>query len=84
MGADSNILVLDTTGNIKTLTPNHTKPEVNFEGSFVSVLEFDNYGNLWVGTNTGLYLYNPLNNEMKTFNLPYEIRGNERYSGNIP
>lgn len=77
MGADSNILVLDTTGNIKTLTPNHTKPEANFEGSFVSALEFDNYGNLWVGTNTGLYLYNPLNNEMKTFNLPYEIRGNE-------
>ena len=37
----------------------------------MDVLEFDNYGNLWIGTNTGLYFYEPENNNVETFNLPY-------------
>ena len=75
MGTDSNIIVLDTTGNIKTLTPNFTKAAIGFEGSYVDVLEFDNFGNLWIGTNTGLYFYEPENNNLATFDLPFEKGG---------
>ncbi|TNF40374.1 MAG: response regulator, partial [Bacteroidetes bacterium] len=51
--------------------------ELNFEGNYVRNLQFDNSGKLWIGTNSGIYIYNPSNTEIAYFDLPYEENMNK-------
>jgi ligand-binding sensor domain-containing protein len=43
---------------------------VSFTGTYVRNTQFDNLGNLWLGTNNGLFLYHPDSNVIEEISLP--------------
>jgi len=73
IGTEFNILIYEEEGTVKLIEPVQEDGAV-FKGKFVRNLEFDERGMLWVGTNQGLYLYNPQTNTIEYFGLPSENR----------
>jgi signal transduction histidine kinase/ligand-binding sensor domain-containing protein/DNA-binding response OmpR family regulator len=77
LGTDFNIMVFDTLGNLSVVKTEQVSGQEKFEGSFVRNLQFDTHGILWAGTNNGLYYYNPRNNQMASFQLPFDSYQNK-------
>jgi ligand-binding sensor domain-containing protein len=71
LGTDRALMIIDTTGILKTLRPLINLLPENFSGSFIRALQFDNMGNLWIGTNRGLFLYYPERNLIEPVRIPY-------------
>jgi len=76
IGTNFNILIFDSSGTIASLKPEMPGVE-SFEGNFVRNLQPDLDGRLWVGTNDGLFIYNPDNNLIKPFPLPFQANQNK-------
>lgn len=72
IGTDFNILKIDTAGRIVTLDVRFEDGKESFEGNFVRNLQFDDNGILWMGTNNGLYTFNPETRLIESFELPFE------------
>ncbi len=71
IGTNFNILLIDSLGNISPLKP-EMKTSQSFDGNFVRNLQPGQNGILWVGTNDGLFTYNPKTNFTERFQLPFE------------
>lgn len=71
IGTNFNILLIDSLGNISPLKP-AMKASQSFDGNFVRNLQPGQNGILWVGTNDGLFTYNPKTNFIERFQLPFE------------
>jgi len=63
-------LKVDNYGHLVKVSPLSGAQTINFSGSFVRVVQFDNSGNLWVGTTDGLFLYHPDSNFIEEISLP--------------
>jgi signal transduction histidine kinase/ligand-binding sensor domain-containing protein/DNA-binding response OmpR family regulator len=74
-GTNFNILFIDSLGKISELVYK-MEGEENFEGNFVRNLQFDRKGILWIGTNNGLFSYDPGTGIMKPFHLPFQPNQN--------
>ena len=61
---------VDNYGHLVKVSPLSGAQTINFSGSFVRVVQFDNSGNLWVGTTDGLFLYHPDSNFIEEISLP--------------
>ena len=72
LATDNNVLIYDTTGNIKALEPGSSDNGSSLEGNFVRNISFDNNGTLWIGTNSGLYTYAPGERGIEVFPLPFK------------
>ena len=70
IGTDQNLLLIDTAGILKRVKPLTNQVTGNFTGTFIIALQFDNKGNLWIGTNRGLFLYYPLSNLIEQVRIP--------------
>jgi len=69
LATDFNVLILDSAGNLNTLSISN--PDVSVEGIFIRNLVFDRNRNLWIGTNEGLFVYNSSSGQLEYFALPY-------------
>jgi ligand-binding sensor domain-containing protein/signal transduction histidine kinase/DNA-binding response OmpR family regulator len=76
LGTNSNILVIDSLGIISAIKPEMPESQ-SFEGNFVRNLQPDQNGILWVGTNDGLFIWNPKTNFMERFKLPFQTNQNK-------
>ena len=70
-------MVIDTLGNLESLKPKLVNSEISFTGNFIRNLAFDNSGKLWIGTNNGIFVYDPESNEMELFSLPFSENQNK-------
>ncbi|WP_372947215.1 two-component regulator propeller domain-containing protein [Mariniphaga sp.] len=77
IGTNINILLFDSLGRISPLIPDMPQAQ-SFEGSFVRNLEFDQNGILWIGTNNGLFTFNPETNLIEPFQLPFQPNQNKQ------
>ena len=71
IATDFNLMCIDSMMDLKSASPYMIDSEQPFVGNFVRKLKFDQQGMLWIGTNNGLYKYNPASNEMQIFPLPF-------------
>ena len=71
LGTNFNILLYNSPEEISPLNPEMPGLD-SFEGNFVRNLHFDYNGILWVGTNDGLFTYNPETNIIEPFSLPFQ------------
>ncbi len=71
-----NVFLFDTLGNLESLEPDLVDPAIKLEGNYVRNLKFDNIGNLWIGTNNGVYIYYPSTNKLESFELPFKVDQN--------
>lgn len=72
LATDFNIFLIDKTGNISPVDAPIINSNQKFEGNYVRELQFDNRGKLWIGTNNGTYIYDPVRNEMELLDLPFD------------
>ena len=70
IGTDFNLMRIDSSMELVSISPDMMESEQPFIGNFVRKLKFDKKGILWIGTNNGLFKYNPKTNEIRPFNLP--------------
>lgn len=70
LGTDRDLLKIDTAGTLSRIdpVPDNRNPEFSF--GFIRVLQFDNTGNLWIGTTQGIFLYNPESNHVEEVQIP--------------
>lgn len=71
IGTDYNVLIVDTSWNVRVLTDLIESSNDEFAGNFVRHLRFDTTGKLWLGTNNGLYVCDPETLELNRFELPF-------------
>jgi signal transduction histidine kinase/ligand-binding sensor domain-containing protein/DNA-binding response OmpR family regulator len=76
LATDFNIIIIDSLGNLINLDPEIKDAVTKMEGNFVRNLKFDLHGQLWIGTNNGVYIYHPLSNKLESFNLPFKENQN--------
>jgi signal transduction histidine kinase/ligand-binding sensor domain-containing protein/DNA-binding response OmpR family regulator len=76
VGTNFNILLIDSLGKIFPIKPEMSDSK-SFEGNFVRNLQTDQNGILWVGTNDGLFTYNPKTNLIERFQLPFHANQNK-------
>ncbi len=65
IGTDRNLLKVDKYGHLSKVSPSSGI----ISGSFIRVVEFDNSGNLWIGTSDGLFLYHTDSNVLETITI---------------
>ncbi len=70
VGTDRNLLKIDTTGILTTINPELVPLSNDFSGSFIREVQFDETGNLWIGTTDGLFLYYPETNLIEQILVP--------------
>jgi ligand-binding sensor domain-containing protein/signal transduction histidine kinase/DNA-binding response OmpR family regulator len=70
LGTDRDLLIIDTTGILKTIKPLTNQLNESFSGSFIRALQFDNKDNLWIGTTRGLFLYHPETGLIENVRIP--------------
>ena len=70
IGTDRNLLVIEKDGILKKITASGDDHSTRFSGSFIRVIQPDNYGNLWLGTTNGLFLYHPAQNLIEEVHVP--------------
>jgi ligand-binding sensor domain-containing protein/signal transduction histidine kinase/DNA-binding response OmpR family regulator len=70
IGTDQELLSIDTNRILKPVMPLSNQIPEYFTGSFIRALQFDNKGNLWIGTNRGLFLYHPESNLIEEVKIP--------------
>ncbi|WP_372648133.1 two-component regulator propeller domain-containing protein [Draconibacterium sp.] len=71
LASDLNVLKMDSTGMIKPLAPIVKEGTTGIENTYIRKLIYDNQGKLWIGSNNGVYVYNPQNNTLESFELPF-------------
>ena len=71
LGTDANLVKIDTLGNVLPVSRANDGGTFSFYGNFIRVLQFDNQGKLWVGTNEGLFVYLPETGEIEYQELPF-------------
>ena len=72
IATDFNVTVLDSAGSLVNLNPESSDDAAGLEGNFVRNLQFDSLGQLWIGTNNGVYIYHPSSNKIESFPLPFK------------
>ena len=70
IGTDRNLLKIDKNGHLSKVTPSNITQTSGFPGSFIRVVQFDNAGNLWIGTTNGLFLFHPESNIIEAITIP--------------
>ncbi len=76
LGTDLNILIMDTLGTMVPIDPEVNTEDDHLNGNYIRNLQFDNRGILWIGTNNGLYTYNPQTNVAGYFPLQFKTNQN--------
>lgn len=76
LATDNNVLIYDTTGHIQALQPEPSENALSLEGNYVRNISFDRSGTLWIGTNSGLFTYDPQQNRVEEFPLPFKENQN--------
>ncbi|MFV0593982.1 MAG: two-component regulator propeller domain-containing protein [Draconibacterium sp.] len=76
LATDFDVLILDSLNRVKHLKAANN--EVSLEGIFIRELKADNRGQVWIGTDEGLFLYHTANNRLEYFELPFgEIQNHQ-------
>ncbi len=70
IGTDRNLLVADKEWHLRKVNPQGGGQLAGFTGSFIRIINFDDFGNLWIGTTNGLYIYYPETNIVEEVILP--------------
>ncbi|MEX2371696.1 MAG: two-component regulator propeller domain-containing protein [Bacteroidales bacterium] len=71
LATDFNVFIIDSADRISVLDPELTDPANSLSGNYVRNLKFDRDGDLWIGTNNGVFIYHPATNRLETFDLPF-------------
>lgn len=72
LGTSINLVMIDSLGSVHPVSKESDDDPNSFWSDFVRVLQFDNTGKLWVGTNEGVFIYDPEVKIIERLNLPFE------------
>ncbi|MCG6191032.1 hybrid sensor histidine kinase/response regulator transcription factor [Maribellus maritimus] len=78
IGTEFNIFVIDTAGLLSAVSPKYSDSGKIFEQNFIRNLRFDKNETLWIGTNNGIFFYNPSTNLIEPFELPFGENQNKQ------
>lgn len=70
IGTNAGLLRADRAGNLARVTPDGPAGSTEFIMSFIRVIQSDNSGKLWIGTTSGLFLYDPSLNYVEEISVP--------------
>ncbi|HBL75529.1 MAG: hypothetical protein A2W90_03395 [Bacteroidetes bacterium GWF2_42_66] len=71
LGTNVNLVMIDTLGNVMPVSKETDEGPFSFWSDFVRVLELDNTGKLWAGTNEGVFIYDPETKITEHLDLPF-------------
>ncbi len=63
------VLIMDSLMQVKHLQP--ANDDVSLEGVFIRELKLDNQGQVWIGTDEGLFFFNTKSKKLEYFELPF-------------
>ncbi|MFV0266675.1 MAG: two-component regulator propeller domain-containing protein [Draconibacterium sp.] len=69
LATDFDILILDSLNQVKRLEPANN--DVSLEGIFIRELKSDTRGQVWIGTDEGLFMYDNKSRYLEYFDLPF-------------
>lgn len=71
LATDLNLFILDTLKQLKPIQITNNEDGINLEGNYIRKIQFDNDNNLWLGTIQGVFIYNPTEKKLSSFELPF-------------
>ena len=71
LGTSVNLIMIDTLGVVHPVSSETDKDPNSFWSDFVRVIQFDNSGKLWAGTNEGVFIYDPETKKIDHLILPF-------------
>lgn len=71
LGTSINLVMIDTLGTVHPISKESDEDPNSLWSDFVRVLQFDNTGKLWVGTNEGVFIYDPDTKIIERLKLPF-------------